>query len=107
MIDRLRWTGLRPRQRIWKSSCLSLLVTALSCGPQAEPPSDSSGSRPDFQIAVSMEEIMRYIVDPAADAIWDSYVIEVSSEGITSNAPETDEDWESLRGHAVTLTEST
>ena len=107
MIDRLRRTGLRPRQRIWKSTYLSLLLTVLSCGPQAEPPSDSSASRPGFQTAVSMEEIMRYMIDPAADAIWDSYVIEVTSDGVTSNAPETDEDWELLRRHAVTLTEST
>ena len=107
MTDRLSWKRLRHHPRIWQSTCLGLLVTALSCGPQTEPPSDSSALSPGFQAAVSMEEVMRYMIDPAADAIWDSYVIEVTADGVVSNAPDSDEDWELLRRHAVTLTEST
>lgn len=50
---------------------------------------------------------MRYLVDPAADSIWESVVTEVTAEGVLDHAPETDEDWEELRGHAITLVEAT
>ena len=50
---------------------------------------------------------MRYIVDPAADSIWEAVVVEVTAEGTISKAPETDEDWLALRGHALTLAEAT
>jgi len=50
---------------------------------------------------------MRYLVDPAADAIWESVVTEVTAEGVFDHVPETDEDWAKLRGHAITLVEAT
>ena len=50
---------------------------------------------------------MRYMVDPSADAIWESVVTIVTEDGIEEIVPETDEDWAALRGHAVTLLEST
>jgi hypothetical protein len=47
------------------------------------------------------------MIDPAADSIWESVMTIVTDDGIEEIAPETDEDWEALRGHAVTLTEAT
>jgi len=50
---------------------------------------------------------MRYMIDPAADSIWNSVVTIVTDDGVEEFAPETEEDWAALRGHAVTLAEST
>ena len=50
-----------------------------------------------------MEEIMRYMIDPSADAVWDAIVTEVTADGVFTTEPETDEDWMVLRRHAVTL----
>jgi len=47
------------------------------------------------------------MIDPPADAIWESVMTIVTAEGIEEIAPETDEDWEALRRQAVTLTEAT
>jgi hypothetical protein len=86
---------------------LCVVLTAIAC--EAAPP-DSAGAAPagpPFQATVSIEEVMRYMIDPAADSIWSSLVTTVTDAGIEEIAPETDEDWEALRGHAVTLLEST
>ena len=54
-----------------------------------------------------MEEIMRYMIDPSADAVWDAIVTEVTADGVFTTEPETDEDWMVLRRYAVTLIEAT
>ena len=85
--------------------CLTLAVIACD----AEPPraANAVAEAPPFLATVSMEEVMRYMIDPPADSIWESLVTIVTHEGIEEIAPETEEDWERLRGHAVTLVEST
>ena len=50
---------------------------------------------------------MRSMIDPAADAIWDAVVTDVTPDGVVRTVPETNEDWIELRKHAVTLVEST
>jgi hypothetical protein len=83
-----------------------LALVALACDAPPPPP-DQAASGPPFQSTVSIEEVMRYMVDPSADAIWESVVTIVSDDGVQEIRPETDEDWERLRGSAVTLTEAT
>ena len=50
---------------------------------------------------------MRSMIDPAADAIWDAVVTDVTADGILHIRPETDEEWAALHRHAVTLVEAT
>lgn len=82
---------------------LSLTLVALAC--DAPPPQAAAAS--PFQPTVSIEEVMRYMIDPSSDALWESVQTIVSDDGVQEIKPETDEDWERLRGAAVTLTEST
>jgi len=86
---------------------LCLLLATLACDSAPPARADGADTAPPFRATVSIEEVMRYMIDPSADAIWESLVTVVSDEGIEEIAPETDEDWEALRGHAVTLTEAT
>lgn len=46
------------------------------------------------------------VVDPAADAIWGAVEIVVTFEGKVEKQPRTDEEWQALRRHAVTLREA-
>jgi hypothetical protein len=87
-------------------SVLCLVLAAVACNaPPPQPEADASA--PPFRTTVSIEEVMRYMIDPPADAIWESVVTIVTDQGIEEIVPETDEDWAALRGHAVTLLEST
>jgi len=81
-------------------------VLASACG--TEPPAtEAAGAATGYRVTATIEEIMRHMIDPAADAIWESVVTEVTAEGMVEYAPETDEEWAALRGQAVTLVEAT
>ena len=66
----------------------------------------TSDPAPDLRPAATVEELMRSMIDPAADAVWDAVVIEATADGIVETRPETDGDWLRLRRHAVTLAET-
>ena len=64
------------------------------------------GPRPDFQPTTTVEELMRAVIDPAADAVWDAVVITSTREGIDREVPDSDDDWLALEHHAVRLLEA-
>lgn len=84
--------------------CLAVLA---GCDAAPPPPEEPAATEVPFRPTVPIEEVMRYMIDPAADSVWESVVTIVTDEGIQDIVPETDEDWEGLRRHAVTLVEST
>ncbi len=77
-------------------------LAGLAAGGAACSGSPPVGPRP----AATVEELMRTLIDPAADAVWDAVVTEVSPDGVVEIRPETEGDWTRLRRHAVTLVES-
>jgi hypothetical protein len=52
-----------------------------------------------------VKELMRDMIDPATDFIFDAVKIETTKSGTVERMPKTDEDWEKLRIGAVTLAE--
>jgi hypothetical protein len=80
---------------------LCLSAASVGCADEPAPPPS------EFRTTAAIEEVMRYIIDPAADAVWDAVVIEVGAQGTTEKVPTTDEDWAALRRHAMTLLEGT
>ena len=50
---------------------------------------------------------MLSVIDPSADAIWESVATIITYEGTEERRPRTDEDWEPLRHDAVRLVEAT
>ncbi len=78
-------------------TAVTLVSTAACDGGTA------SASRP----TATVEEIMRVVIDPSADAIWDAVVTDATAEGITEIRPETADDWARLRRHALIIAEAT
>jgi hypothetical protein len=78
----------------------------LSCSSSADRAAENAEGYGRFQVTATVEEVMRSIIDPAADAVWDSVVIVSNESGIQTTQPETDEDWLTLRRHAITLVEA-
>ena len=54
---------------------------------------------------VSVKELMRDMIDPIADNIFDSIAIVDTPHGTVQHVPKTDEDWDKIRVGAVTLAE--
>ena len=76
----------------------------MSCAP--EPAAPPAVPVVEFQPTATVEDIMRAMVDPPADAMWDAVVTTVTDTGIEEVRPETDEDWLSLERGAVMLVEA-
>jgi hypothetical protein len=49
---------------------------------------------------------MQWIIEPAADEIWDSAGTIITAEGRTELAPTTDAGWDDVRKHAAILAEA-
>jgi hypothetical protein len=91
-------------------ACRGLMALGLLSGcsggsqaAQAVPPTSSRLG--DMRGVVSVKELMRDILDPASDNIFDAVRIDVNSHGSVTTVPQIDADWEKLRIGAVTLAE--
>ena len=95
---------MAPAWRMTRNGSMRALVAfvLLAVGSAA----CTSDPAPDMRPAATVEELMRSMVDPAADAVWDAVVTEATADGIVETRPETDGDWLRLRRHAVTLAEA-
>src|SRR6202030_508247 len=85
------------------SACQKTAVTA------AVPATVSAPAPPatPFQIKASIQELMDALIDPAADALWDSVSITETVKGTVFHQPKTDEEWQEARRHAIALIEGT
>jgi len=82
-------------------------VSLSSCSPsKPTPPSPPAQVLwGDMQPVVSVKELMRDMLDPASDYIFDAVKIEHTKSGTVERMPKTDQDWERIRVGAVTLAE--
>jgi hypothetical protein len=61
---------------------------------------------PPFEPAGDMAHTMAFVLDPAADLIWDSAGTIVTASGEEDLAPTTDEQWLAVRSSAVVVAET-
>src|ERR1700736_4978096 len=80
-----------------------VLTSACSSSKPAQTPSHSTALWGDLKPVVSVKELMRDMIDPASDNIFDAVGTVATKEGVVDIAPKTDADWEKLRIGAVTL----
>ena len=66
----------------------------------------SSQPQAEFRPTSTVKDIMDSVIDPSADALWDSVEVVATLQGTERKAPKTDDDWKMLRRHAVSLVEA-
>ena len=104
-----------PSNTIFFPAILLFSISLMSCSGSSEKQTtavngnDSSttaapGSVP-YVTEITIREIMRALIDPHADALWNSVRVVSDSDGITEYPPETDEEWAALRISAVSIIE--
>jgi hypothetical protein len=118
--------------RAWRPVAAGLAVpvmcalAATACGQsrspsgaaQAQTPPSASGAASSqagskkalppatgFMPTASVEEVMEFVVMPAAQRLWDAVAVNVTEQGIIEKAPKTDEDWAAVRSDALTRAE--
>ena len=80
---------------------LAALLLFAGCSPPPAPPAP-----PPHKTVLNLKQVMEWVLDPAADVIWDSVKTIYTEAGTKEVRPETNEQWEAVRNAAATLTET-
>jgi hypothetical protein len=59
-----------------------------------------------FKPTASIQDIMVSIIDPNIDFVWNSVATISTSKGTEERRPQTDEEWKTVRQHALTVLEA-
>ena len=98
------------------AAALGLLGTIAACSPAPEQsaavavtPVATSASAPPattrFNTVATIRDVMNTLIDPSADVLWNAVRFEMDAGGSREMRPETDEQWQVLREHAVAIIE--
>jgi hypothetical protein len=85
------------------------ILSACSSKPNPAPPATTNPATPalwgDMKPVVSVKELMKDMLDPASDFIFDAVKIETTRRGAVERLPKTDQDWDKIRVGATTIAE--
>lgn len=90
---------------------LSVTITACSASKPTRTPAQTTDTPQaaalwgDLKPVVSVKELMKYMIDPLADNIFNAVGSTVTKHGIVDVEPKTEEDWDKIRIGAVSLAE--
>ena len=91
--------------------CIAVMLIGCSGASTASPPAGAAAASPpaalwgDVKPVVSVKELMKYMLDPVADNIFNAVGTTLTSQGMVDIVPKTDEDWDRIRVGAVSLAE--
>jgi hypothetical protein len=106
--------SLRTPHRLTACAGLALLgATLAACSSSKPEPTAARANDPppatalwgDPKPVVSVKELMKYMIDPMADNIFNAVGTTVTSHGTVDVEPKTEEDWDKIRIGAVSLAE--
>jgi hypothetical protein len=60
---------------------------------------------PPFDTTVSVKDLMANMMDPTADVVWDAVGTIMTKEGTFEKSPQTDDEWNNVKAHAIMLVE--
>jgi len=91
-----------------KLACIPLCAIVLfGCNGSKEPPAATpAAAAPPSHTTLTTKQLMTWIIDPNATAIWGSVGSVATDKGTEERHPQTDEEWSTFRNAAATLVES-
>jgi len=108
-------SALHTRLTVAAAGLLAVTMVVAACSPSANNSSSSSSSSTGFVVTpqlwgemkpiVSVKELMRDLIDPIADNIFDAIAIIVDKGGTVEHSPKTEEEWATVRIGGVTMAE--
>lgn len=79
--------------------CFPVVVAIGALGCEAPPPPAP------YEQTTEIAEFMEWLLEPAADAIWDSAGQVITEAGVEDLAPATEEGWDAVRNQAALVSE--
>jgi hypothetical protein len=64
-------------------------------------------AQPEYRLNATVRDIMQSMVDPSADVVWNSVATIQTGAGTEEREPKTDEDWATVKHHAMIVAEAT
>lgn len=108
----IRAGSLLARVSLAVALVIALVIAMAACEKHADapvaaaaPPQAEAKAESPLQPIAGIKDIMAFIVDPAADALWESVSTLETAKGLEEKFPKTDEEWWVARGHAIRLME--
>jgi cytochrome c556 len=86
----------------WVVLLMPMMVVAAGCQT-----ANTQHPQPDYTTTATIKDIMKSIVDPSADVVWNSVQSVADERGLVDIAPRTDEEWQNTRMGAIRLVEAT
>ena len=83
---------------------IGAMVGVLTACTKAEPPPAAAAS--PVKLTAGIQDIMKDMIDPAADFLWESVSTTETASGVEEKQPRTDEEWNEVRKQALILAES-
>lgn len=91
--------------RVVKVLMAVVIAGALAACGKTEPPVAAPAPSP-VKLTAGIQDIMRDMIDPAADFLWESVSTTETAQGVEEKLPRTDAEWAEVRKHALILAES-
>jgi len=85
---------------------LLLTATLAACSSRPGENAQPAALWGDVKPVVSVKELMKYMIDPVADHIFNAVGTHVTKDGMVDVEPKTDEDWDRILIGAVSLAEA-
>ena len=85
---------------------VALALTLSACAQKEPAPQAAAEPGIPFRPTASIQELMLAQIDASADVLWESVAIISSEKGTEERQPRTDEEWATVRAHAITLIEA-
>ena len=89
---------------------LAVSILLLACAEKqaalAPGPASSAPAASPIKAYATLQELMEYVVDASADAIWESSGFVSDKQGMHDLSPKTDKQWLALRGNVIALIEA-
>jgi hypothetical protein len=86
------------------ASSLALLALTACSQKEAAPPVTAEPSIP-YRPTASIQDLMLAQIDFNADILWESVAVISTEKGTEERHPRTDEEWQTVRNHAIALME--
>src|SRR5437870_744451 len=96
---------MRMIWRVWIAVLCGFSSAACSSSSRTRESAPTLQMWGDMKPVVSVKELMRDMLDPIADNVFDAVAITQTLNGVVERKPRTDEDWEKIRIGGVTIAE--
>lgn len=88
------------------SACSQPPSSSSSAAPAAPAPASAPALWGEFKPVVSVKELMRDVIDPLSDNVFNAVSVITTRHGAVETAPKSEDDWQKVRTGAVGLAES-